>query len=192
MIDAGDQWDTYWASGKMNCYRDELALAYTPFAEKVSGKIIQKLNQCYEHDQAMSDANYALLDSIPRYELGKSACFETFAGKRIWGCIMDSLRRQDMLSRTARLDGQTIGTLDKPILVPEGRAFVDVVDSEVIEDVKHNLDFDDMNLFWHAIENKTGEKEIRRLFQLTSAELVKRMDRIRMTAAYVLWDSAPG
>lgn len=188
MIDAGTQWDTYWASGKMITYRDELVTVYTPWAEQVTGKIIQKLNQSYEHEQAMSDAHLAMLDSIPRYELGKSACFETFVGQRIWGCIMDSLRRQDMLTRQSRCEGQTVVTLNKPIVVPEKAIFGHIIDKEVLEDITLRLDHEDRALFWHAAENQTGEREIRKLFQLTAGELVQRMDHIRDVAKLVLLD----
>jgi len=189
-IDAGDQWDTYWASGGMDCYRDDLVVAYTPFAEKVTGKIIQRLNMAYDHEQAMSDAYLALLDCIPRYKLGMDACFETFVGKRIWGTIMDSLRRQDILSRNARDDGFDMVTLDKPILVDESRAFDNVVHDEIMEDLNEVLPFDDQILFYHAFIAEDREQDLCRQFHLTPAALVERLDELRWAAQMVIVEAA--
>jgi RNA polymerase sigma factor for flagellar operon FliA len=40
-----------------------------------------------------------LVEAAHRFDAGEGASFETFARHRIWGAIVDSLRRIDPLSR---------------------------------------------------------------------------------------------
>lgn len=190
MIDAGDQWDTYWASGGMDCYRDDILVAYIPFAEKVCGKIVKRIGDAYSHEEAMSDACLAILDCIPRYKLGMDACFETFCGRRIWGAICDSLRQRDLLSRSVREAGMEMSYLDKPVLVEESTAFDETVMEEIMDDIGNLLGLDNRVLFWHAFVQRDSERELCSLFELSPAELVTKLNDLRWAAQMILVEAA--
>lgn len=190
MIDAGDQWDTYWASGCMDCYRDDVVQAYIPFAEKVCGKIVGKLGSAYSHEEAMSDACLALIQSVPRYKLGMDACFETFAGRRIWGAICDSLRTRDLLSRSVREEGMEMMSLNQPVLVDESVAFDETFTDEIMEDIRDLMGVEDEVLFWHAFVNRDSETELCKRFNLTPAELVVKLNDLRWAAQLIMVEMA--
>jgi DNA-directed RNA polymerase specialized sigma subunit len=186
MIDAGDHWDAYWQSGKLDCYRDELIEAYTPFCESFACKICKKLPQEYAFDQAMSDAYVALIESIPLYELGHDACFETFIGRRIFGGIMDSLRRQDILSRRSRDGGQSIVQLRHHVMVDEHTAFSDVYQEEIWEYLETILTLDEQSLLWQACRNRVRHSELKKQFCLKGDELINALDHVTYKARTAL------
>lgn len=190
MIDAGDQWDTYWASGKMKCYRNDLVVTYLPIAEKICGKILSRMNAEYAHEEAMSDASLALIDCVSRYELGKNACFETFAGRRIWGALIDGLRQRDMLPRRERDSGVDIKTLDQPVMISESTAFSDTVFNEVQEEIGNLLGAQDEMIFRRYFIKGDSEREICQEFHMTPAEVVTKLDDLRWAASLLMTEAA--
>jgi DNA-directed RNA polymerase specialized sigma subunit len=190
MIDAADEWTEYEESGRREHFRNKLVLKYQPFAESVAVKIAKKLPDSYSYEQALSDAYVALLGSITRFEYGHGACFETFVGQRIFGEVMDSLRKQDILSRAARNSGQTISTLEDDIVVEEHHAFSDLFQDEVWELIEARMPLDDKLLLHHAIKKQVREMDLRRLFQVDGATLAVWLDRVTNDARRILIDAA--
>lgn len=191
MIEATDEWNAYWDSGtgessRIDEVRNELFMKYIPFADKVATKISQRLPRAYSIDQAKSDAYTAILESIPKFEYGHNACFETFVGQRIFGEIMDSLRKQDMLSRSARSAGYEMHPLEIPVLIQEYQAFSSVLYTETKQVICENLPFDDQKLLWYLTENRVSERELLKSFDVSRAEMIIWADRCLKDARTLL------
>ena len=186
MIDATDEWNQYIYSARLSHFGDILARIYMPFAESVACKIVDKLPFDYDLECAFSDAYMALATSIPKFENGHGACFETFVGQRIFGEIMDSIRKQDMLTRSVRDGGRTMNRIEKPVAVNEAQAFFDSFNAEIWSHLRMKMNPDDNTLLWHIIQNKHGEATLRRMFHVDAPTLVRWIDRIKDEVRLIL------
>lgn len=75
---------------------------YLPLVRDVAHTIARRKPPNVEFEELMSWGMEGLLDAYERYRPDKHASFGTYARFRVRGAILDNLREQDRLSRTAR------------------------------------------------------------------------------------------
>lgn len=96
---------------------ETLVVAHVPLVEKIARKVLRRLPPHMELDDLIGDGMVGLLDAARRYDAARGWRFATFAGHRIFGAILDGLRRQDPLARTHRAERRASGvdTLDEQL-----------------------------------------------------------------------------
>lgn len=82
--------------------REQLAEHYLTLVNIVAGRIAISLPAHVDRDDLISSGFFGLLDAIERYELVRGNKFETYAGVRIRGSILDYLRSKDWLPVSLR------------------------------------------------------------------------------------------
>jgi RNA polymerase sigma factor for flagellar operon FliA len=87
---------------------------YAPLVKRIAHHMMAKLPASVEIDDVIQSGMLGLLDAISRYEESHGAQFETYAGQRIRGAILDGLRQADWLPRSFRRDLRRIeGAISK-------------------------------------------------------------------------------
>ena len=75
--------------------RNRIAEYYLPLVRLVAGRIAISLPQHVDREDLLSSGFFGLLDAIERYELARGNKFETYAGVRVRGAMLDHLRAKD-------------------------------------------------------------------------------------------------
>lgn len=105
--------------------RNEIAEYYLPLVKIVCSRLAVSLPQHLDKDDLLSSGFFGLLDAIDRFDPTRNIKFETYAGVRIRGAMIDYLRAKDWLPVSMRQKirkyEQTLSRLENEL----GRAATD-------------------------------------------------------------------
>ena len=117
--------------------RNEIAEHYLPLVKIVCGRLAVSLPQHLDKDDLLSSGFFGLLDAIDRFDITRNIKFETYAGVRIRGSMIDYLRSKDWIPVSMRQKirkyEQTVSKLETKL----GRA---ATDDEVAEALEISID----------------------------------------------------
>jgi RNA polymerase sigma factor FliA len=94
-------WSAYFAD-RTSALRDRLVIRYTPLVRAVAHRLAANLPSYVEHADLVQSGVFGLLDAVERFDPERCPRFESYAGQRIRGAILDELRAQDWVPRTVR------------------------------------------------------------------------------------------
>jgi RNA polymerase sigma factor FliA len=100
-------WAAYKETGDLD-HRERLILHYAPLVNAVAGRVLMRLPSSVEHADLVSAGMFGLINAIERYEPGRAVKFETYAGVRIRGAIIDDLRSTDWIPRSVRTKARAV------------------------------------------------------------------------------------
>lgn len=107
---------------------NELVVKHAPLVKRIAYHLMGRLPDTVQLDDLVQSGMLGLLEAIKHYDAGQGASFETYAGIRIRGAMLDELRRSDWTPRSvykkARMVAEAIHEVENQI----GR---DAKDSEV-------------------------------------------------------------
>ena len=95
-------WHEYFADRKNKSVRDKLIIQYIYLTKFVLSRVRGTLPPSFSMEDIASYGIEGLIDAIEKYSPDKGARFETYALFRIRGNIIDKIRSQDFLPRSAR------------------------------------------------------------------------------------------
>lgn len=81
---------------------NQLAVNYIPLVHCLAYKISSRLPSNIDINDLISAGFIGLIDAIGKYDSSRGNKFETYAGFRIRGAILDELRAQDWIPRSVR------------------------------------------------------------------------------------------
>ena len=122
-------WADYKASGT-RALRDQLILHYAPLVKFVAGRVGAGLPSSVDPADLVSYGIFGLIDAIEKFQLDRGVRFETYAGPRIRGAILDELRSIDWVPRSLRAKARTIERAESDL---EGRLGRTPTDDELAE-----------------------------------------------------------
>ena len=96
LADVTSLWHSY-LENKTVELRNQLAEHYLPLVKLVAGRLAISLPAHVDRDDLLSSGFFGLLDAIDRYDMERKNKFETYAGVRIRGAMLDYLRAKDWL-----------------------------------------------------------------------------------------------
>ena len=82
--------------------RNALAEHYLPLVRLVCGRLAMSLPPHLDRDDLLSSGFFGLLDAIDRYDPSRNIKFETYAGVRVRGAMLDYLRSKDWIPVSMR------------------------------------------------------------------------------------------
>jgi RNA polymerase sigma factor FliA len=100
-----------WAKFKMSAdpaAREALILHYAPLVKFVAGRVAAGLPRNVDQSDLVSTGIFGLIDAIDKFEPERGLKFETYAGTRIKGSILDGLRALDWVPRSVRSKAKEI------------------------------------------------------------------------------------
>lgn len=82
--------------------RNALAEHYLPLVRLVCGRLAMSLPPHLDRDDLLSSGFFGLLDAIDRFDPARNIKFETYAGVRVRGAMLDYLRSKDWIPVSMR------------------------------------------------------------------------------------------
>lgn len=110
--------------------RDRLVENYLPLVNVIAGRIAISLPSHIDRDDLISSGFFGLLDAVERYDLKRQNKFETYAGVRIRGAMLDYLRSKDWIPLSVR---QKIRAYEKCVSELEGNLGRSATDEEIAD-----------------------------------------------------------
>jgi len=75
---------------------------YLPFVRKIASRMARRLPQSVDIEDLVGAGTVGLMEALSRFDNSGGRSFETYAEFRIKGAMLDELRRNDPLSRSAQ------------------------------------------------------------------------------------------
>ena len=118
-------------------HMQQMVERHAPLVKRIAYHLLARLPASVQADDLIQSGMIGLIEAAKNFDGSKGASFETFAGIRIRGAMLDEMRRGDWtprsVHRNARLIADTIAELEAIL----GR---DVKDTEVAEKLDISLD----------------------------------------------------
>nr|WP_286719420.1 RNA polymerase sigma factor FliA [Thalassolituus sp. UBA2009] len=107
---------------------EQLVREHATLVKRIAHHLIGRLPDSVQLDDLIQAGMIGLLEAARKYDGGKGASFETYAGIRIRGAMLDEIRKGDWAPRSVHRNSRRISEAIKQIESAKGR---DAEDSEV-------------------------------------------------------------
>ena len=109
---------------------------HAPLVKKIALHMLARLPASVQLDDLMQAGMIGLLEAAQKYQSNKGASFETYAGIRIRGAIVDEMRKGDWVPRSVHRNARRIA---QAIKVVEDRNGAEAQDAEVAAELEMTL-----------------------------------------------------
>ena len=133
---------------------EALVQAHAPLVKKIALHLMARLPDSVQLDDLIQAGMIGLLEAASKYEASQGASFETYAGIRIRGAIVDEIRKGDWVPRSVHRNARRITEAIRNVEAREGR---DARDAEVAEELDMDLD---------SYHTRLSDANVGRLFSL--------------------------
>ncbi len=110
--------------------KDELITRYAPLVKRIAYHLMSRLPPSVQVDDLIQAGMIGLLEASRNYDASQGASFETYAGIRIRGAMLDEIRRTDWTPRSVHRKARQVAEAVREI---ENRTGRDARDNEVAE-----------------------------------------------------------
>lgn len=117
--------------------RDELVITHRPLVKRIANHLAARMPASVQIDDLVQSGMIGLLEAASKYDASKGASFETFAGIRIRGAMLDEIRKGDWGPRSVYRNSRRI---TEAVQVVEARLGRDARDSEVARELNVKID----------------------------------------------------
>lgn len=125
------------ATCKVNQQAQEAVIkAYGPLVKRIAHHLLGRLPPSIQLDDLLQAGMMGLLDAVGHYDETKGASFETYAGIRIRGQMLDEVRRNDWVPRSVYRNARMISAAVRAVENYLGR---EAKDHEVAEQLHISL-----------------------------------------------------
>lgn len=131
-VDIASLWQAY-QKEKSSEVRDQIVEYYLSLVNIIAGRLAIGLPAHVDRDDLISSGFFGLLDAIERYDMARGNKFETYAGVRIRGAMLDYLRSKDWLPVSMR---QKIRKYEQSVTALEGKLGRAATDQELADDLQ--------------------------------------------------------
>jgi len=111
----------------------ELLEQYTPLVKRIAQHLLLRLPSSVVLDDLVQAGMIGLLEAAKRFDPSKGASFDTYAGIRIRGSIIDEVRRGDWTPRSVHRNGRRVTEAIRAVEFRTGR---DASDAEVAAELQ--------------------------------------------------------
>lgn len=118
-------------------YRTQVIEQHTNLVKRIAHHMVARLPASVQVDDLIQAGMIGLLEAAGNFDHGKGASFETFAGIRIRGAMLDEIRRGDWAPRSVHRNSRMIADAIREVESETGR---DARDVEVAAKLKMELD----------------------------------------------------
>lgn len=125
--------DALTTSRKVNQQTQEaLVKAHAVLVKRIAQHLLGRLPKNIQLDDLMQAGMVGLLEAVRHYDESKGASFETYAGIRIRGYMLDEVRRNDWVPRSVYRNARMVSQAVKQV---ENRLGRDAKDHEVAQEL---------------------------------------------------------
>lgn len=94
---------------------------YVPLVKRIAHHLMGRLPQTVQVDDLIQAGMIGLLDALKNFDDGQGASFETYAGIRIRGAMLDEVRRNNWAPRSVHRKARQMGEAIRAVEAREGR-----------------------------------------------------------------------
>lgn len=117
--------------------QETLVKTHAVLVKRIAYHLLGRLPQHVQLDDLIQAGMMGLLEAASHYDPDKGASFETYAGIRIRGHMLDEVRRNDWVPRSVHKNARMIAHAVKSVENREGRVAMDL---EIAEELELSLD----------------------------------------------------
>lgn len=114
----------------------DIVCHYAPLVKKIAHHLKARLPESVQLDDLIQAGMMGLLEASKHYSNKKGASFETYAGIRIRGSMLDEIRKNDWVPRSVHRNAREIAKVIKTI---EQKTGVEAKPPEIAKHLKINL-----------------------------------------------------
>lgn len=112
---------------------EDLVTQYAPLVKRIAYHLMNRLPPSVQADDLIQSGMIGLLEASKNYDPTQGASFETYAGIRIRGAMLDEIRRSDWTPRSVHRKARMVAEAMRDIENREGRDARDVEVAEALE-----------------------------------------------------------
>lgn len=116
---------------------DSLVIQHAPLVKRIAYHLMGRLPDTVQIDDMIQSGMLGLLEALKHYDASQGASFETYAGIRIRGAMLDELRRSDWTPRSVHKKARAAADAIRDV---ESRLGRDAKDSEVARQMGISLE----------------------------------------------------
>lgn len=133
-------------AGRLNMYtraqgsaeqQDRLVEQYAPLVKRIAYHLLGRLPSSVQVEDLMQAGMIGLLEASRKFDFGKGASFETYAGIRIRGAMLDEVRKGDWAPRSVHRNTRMVSDAMRAVEARLGR---DAKDHEVAAELDVSLE----------------------------------------------------
>lgn len=111
---------------------DQLVQEYALLVKRIAHHLTARMPSSVQADDLLQSGMIGLLEAAQKYDAGKGASFETYAGIRIRGAMLDEIRKGDWVPRSVHRNARSVSAAIKSIEMRTGR---DAKDKEIANEL---------------------------------------------------------
>jgi RNA polymerase sigma factor for flagellar operon FliA len=127
---------------------DERVMQHAPLVKRIAYHLLNRLPDSVQVDDLIQAGMLGLLEAIKNYDASQGASFDTYAGIRIRGSMLDEVRRSDWTPRSVHKKSRMVSDAIRTIENRTGREARDV-------DVAEHLGIA-INEYNHILQDSSG------------------------------------
>jgi RNA polymerase sigma factor for flagellar operon FliA len=117
--------------------QDDVVMRYAPLVKRIAYHLMTRLPPSVQADDLIQAGMIGLIEAARNYDASQGASFETYAGIRIRGAMLDEIRKSDWTPRSLHRKVRQVSEAIRAVERDEGR---DARDTEVAERLGISLD----------------------------------------------------
>ncbi|WP_411860486.1 RNA polymerase sigma factor FliA [Halioxenophilus sp. WMMB6] len=110
---------------------------YAPLVKRIAHHMMMRMPASVQVEDLIQAGMIGLLEAAQKYDASKGASFETYAGIRIRGAIVDEMRRGDWAPRSVHRNARRV---QEAIAIVESKTGRDATDQEVAAQLEVSLE----------------------------------------------------
>ena len=123
---------------------------YAPLVKRIAHHLLLRMPASVQVDDLVQSGMIGLIEAARKYDVTKGASFETYAGIRIRGSMLDEVRKGDWAPRSVHRKSRKVAEAIKAI---ESRTGKDAKDKEIARELDINLDD-----YYAILQDATGSR----------------------------------
>jgi RNA polymerase sigma factor for flagellar operon FliA len=116
---------------------NELVNLHAPLVKRIAHHLLMRMPASVQLDDLIQAGMIGLLEASRKYDVTKGASFETYAGIRIRGAMLDEIRRGDWAPRSVHRKSREVAEAVKSV---EARTGSDARDQDVADELGIDLE----------------------------------------------------
>ncbi|MFL2855140.1 MAG: RNA polymerase sigma factor FliA [Pseudohongiellaceae bacterium] len=131
-------------------YLNEVVHRYAPLVKRIAHHLLLRMPASVQVDDLIQSGMIGLLEAAKKYDVSKGASFETYAGIRIRGSMLDEVRKGDWAPRSVHRKSRKVAEAIKAI---EARTGEDAKVQEIAKELEI-----DLSSYYTILQDATGSR----------------------------------
>lgn len=123
---------------------------YAPLVKRIAHHLLLRMPASVQVDDLIQSGMIGLLEAAKKYDVSKGASFETYAGIRIRGSMLDEVRKGDWAPRSVHRKSRKVA---EAIKIIEARTGKDAKDQDIAKELEI-----DLNAYYAILQDASGSR----------------------------------